>query len=243
MRRILAAVLAGLALAAPAAANEKEARAIVERAIKAHGGAAALEKASQCKRTDTGTQAVLTRDLPFVSQVTRSLPDRVRLEIELDRRVSSVLVLDGNRGWQSEAGGSAVALPAARVRELREEAYVSWLTTLVPLTKPGFTLSTVEKVKIDGEPAVGVRVARRGHADSRMYFLERNGLLAKIERRVNEGGRDVEKEYLYGGYKEFEGATLPTKETVRVNREKFTEFTISNYSFPDKLGASTFARP
>jgi hypothetical protein len=243
MRRIPAVVLTLTVLAAPAAANEKEAKAILERAIKAHGGAAALEKASQCKRTDTGTQAVLARDLPFVSKVTRSLPERVRLEIELDKRVSSTLVLDGNRGWQAEAGGPSAPLPAQRVRELREEVYVSWLATLAPIAKPGFTLSTIDKVKIDGEPAVGIRVVRRGYADARLYFLERNGLLAKIERRVSEAGREVEKEYVYSGYKEFDGATLPTKETVKVNREKFTEFTISNYSFPDKLGAGTFARP
>src|SRR5262249_40400990 len=148
-----------------------------EKAIKAQGGEKALTKAQQCKRTDNGTQALLGRDVPFVSQVTRSLPDRVRLQIELDKKVNTTLVLDGSKGWQSEGGGPASALPRARVRELREEAYVWWLTTLVPMTKPGFTLSTIDKIKIDGDSAVGIKVVHKGYADTKMYFLERNGLL------------------------------------------------------------------
>jgi hypothetical protein len=245
MRRIPQAVivLTALALAMPVAATEKEARAILEKGIKAHGGAAALEKALVCKRTDTGMQSLGTRDVPFVSQVTRSLPDRVRLQIELDKKINTTLVLDGNKGWQSEGGAAATGLPPSRVRELREEAYVWWLSTLIPITRKGFKLSTVDSIKIDGEPAVGIKVIHKGHADTRLYFLERNGLLARIDRRTAEGGVQVDKEYLYGGYKEISGLTVPTKETVKVNNRKHTEFTISNYSFPGKLGAGAFARP
>lgn len=240
---VWSSLLLGLVFLPAASGNEKEARALVDKAIKAHGGASRLQKALQCTRTDTGHQVILSREVPFVSQVTRSLPDRVRLQIELDKKITTTLVLDGNRGWQSEAGAPAVALPAPRLREMREEAYVWWLTTLVPLTTSGVTLSSLDPIKIDGEPALGIKVTRRGYADTKMYFLQRNGLLAKIERRVNEGGRDVDKEYIYSSYKEFDGLTLPTKEIVKVNKDKYTEFTISNYRFPDKLGAAAFARP
>jgi hypothetical protein len=241
MRRIPrpALLLAALALAAPAAAGEKEARAILDRAIKAHGGAAALEKALVCRRTDTGTQALGPKDVSFVSQVTRSLPDRVRLQIELDKKINTTLVLDGRKGWQSEGGAPSTPLPAARVRE----AYVWWLTTLVPLTKPEFKLTTVDRIKIDGEPAAGIRVSHKDFPVTRMYFLERNGLLAKVERRAVKAGLSVDQEYLYSGYKEFSGLTLPTKEVVKIDNRKDSEFTISNYSFPAKLGAGAFARP
>lgn len=242
MRRI-ACLLLVVALTSTLRADDKDAAAIVERAIKAHGGAEALAKAAQCKRTDTGTQAVVTRDVPFVSQVTRSLPDRVRLHIELDKKITSTLVLDGSKGWQTEGDAPAATLPAARVKELREEAYVWWLTTLVPLTKSGFTLTALPATKIDGEAVVGVRVVRKGNAETKMYFLERNGLLMKIERRVTEGGTPVDKEYLYSLYKEVDGVTLPTKEVVKVNGQKYTELTTSNYTFPAKLDAGTFAKP
>ena len=59
MRRI--ALLIGLgiiATAGPASADEKDAKAIVQRAITSHGGAEALTKAQRCKRVDKGKQAV-----------------------------------------------------------------------------------------------------------------------------------------------------------------------------------------
>jgi hypothetical protein len=231
-----------LVLTASVRASEKEARELIERAIKAQGGAAALTKAQQCKRSDAGTQTVLGRDMPFTSQVSRSLPDRVRLQLELDKKVKTTIVLNGLKAWQTE-GAAAVQLLPPRVKELREEAYVWWLTTLVPLTKEGFTLSTVPDIKVDGEPAAGIKVARKGHADTRMYFLKRNGALVKIERRVSEAGLTVDKEYLYSGYKDFNGVKLPTKERVNVNKRKWTEFTISDYSFPSSFDLTTFSKP
>jgi hypothetical protein len=243
MRRIPWLALLALLPGVAAAGEKEDPRAIVERAIKAHGGADALTKALNSTRTDTGAQDSVGREVSFVSSVTRSLPDRVRLKIEVDKKLTATYVLDGSKGWQQEGEGPSTPLPAARVKEMREEAYLWWVTTLVPLTKPGFTLTALPKVKIDGEPAVGVKVSRKGHTDTKLYFYERNGLLAKAERRTPEGGTMVDKEYLYGGFKEFGGVTLPTREVVNVNGRKYTSIAISNYAFPAKFDAGTFARP
>ena len=85
--------------------------------------------------------------------------------------------------WSIVAGGLEQDETSwhAAVRELREEAYVWWLTTLVPITKTGFTLTTIDKITIDGDTAVGIKVSHKGYADTKMYFLARNGLLAKID--------------------------------------------------------------
>ena len=243
MRRIPWLALA-LVLPALAAAGDKEdAKAILDRAIRAHGGAEALAKAAQCTRTDTGTQDIAGKDTSFVSAVTRSLPDRVRVKVELDKRISTTLVLDGNKGWYQEGETPAIPLPAARLKEMREETYAQWLTTLVPLTRPGFTITVLPKVKIESESAVGLLVSRKGNADTKMYFLERNGLLAKVERRVSEGGATVDKEYLFGGFREFDGVTLPTREVVSINGRKYTTVSISGYKFPEKFEAGTFSKP
>jgi hypothetical protein len=242
VRHAPAALLALFALAGTALAGNNEAREIVERAIKAQGGEAALARAQQCTRKDVGTQALLGREVPFVTQVTRSLPDKLRLKIEVDRRFESTIVVDGDKGWQSE-GGPAVQMAPQRLKEVREELYLWWLTTLVPLTRPGFTLSTLPDTKVEGEAAAGVKVVHKGHADTKMYFLKRNGLLAKVERRAPEAGLTVDKEYFYSSYKEHAGVKLPTKEVVKVNGRKWTEFTISDYAFPAKLDAKAFAKP
>ncbi len=232
-----------LVLAGPAAASEKEAREIVDRAIKAQGGADALARAAQCKRTDTGTQLLLGRDVPLTSYVVRSLPDKLRLQIELNRKVKTTIVLNGDKGWQSDGGAPAAPLLSQRVRELREEAYLWWLTTLVPLTKPGVTLSTLPDIKVDDEPAAGIKVVSRGHHDVRMYFSKRNGSLVKIECQATEGGVRVDKEYFYSGYREFDGARLHTKEIVKIDGKKATVISITDYSFPEKIEGGTFNKP
>jgi hypothetical protein len=228
-----------------ARADEKEARAILERAIKAHGGESALARAQTCERSSTGTLIRPDKSLPFTQDTVQSLPDRVRLRITLDRKLTIVLVLNGKRGWQ-RTDGPAVELLPARLREVREEAYLWWLTTLVPLTRPGFTLDTLPEAKLpaaDGEPAVGIKVSSKGHPDVKLYFLKRSGLLARAEHRVPEGGLDVDKEYLFSAYKTFDGVKLPTREVVNVNGKKSLESTVSKYRFLSKAEAGKFGRP
>jgi hypothetical protein len=226
-----------------AGADDKDAKAIVKRAIAAHGGAEALEKALKCKRTDKGKQFVNLKEEPFVSQVTRSLPDKVRLQVKMGKTFETVIVLDGETGWQADNGGPAAKMLAARTGEVREEAYLWYVTTLVPLLNPEFALSTLPESKVGTEAIVGVKVERKGHADTRLYFNKRNGILLSAERRVAEAGLAVDKEYLYEGHRSFGGAMLPTKETVKLNKRKWTEFAISDYTFPTKFDATTFAKP
>ena len=110
MRRILVLGVGLLAiLAGPGRASEKEALAVVEQAVKVQGGATALEKAQQCERTDTGTQALGGRDAAVHQRGDGGLPNKVRLKIELDKKLSTTIVLNGDKGWQSE-GGPAVQM-------------------------------------------------------------------------------------------------------------------------------------
>jgi hypothetical protein len=221
--------------------DDKEARVILERAIKAQGGAKALTRAAQLKRKDSGTHITLAGPVGFTGETIRSLPDRVRLSTQFGGN-KTVLVLNGDKAWQSD-GGPAVELLPARVKEVREEVYIEWISTLVPLTRSGFTLSTLPKIKVDGETAVGIKAVHKGRPDVRLYFLQGSGLLARIERQASEAGLKVDKAYQFGAYKDFDGVKLPTKQTVLVNGKKFTEFTSSEVTFPAKLDAKTFAKP
>ena len=243
MRRFALLVAVTITTAGLAGADDKDAKAIVKRAIAAHGGAEALEKTLKCKRTDKGKQFVNLKEEPFVSQVTRSLPDKVRLQVKMGKTFETVIVLDGETGWQADNGGPAAKMLAARTREVREEAYLWYVTALVPLLNPEFTLSTLPESKVGTEAVVGVKVERKGHADTRLYFNKRNGILLSAERRVTEAGLAVDKEYLYEGHRSFGRAMLPTKETVKLNKRTWTEFAISDYTFPTKFDATTFAKP
>jgi len=242
MRRVLVlALAAGAVWAGPVRASDREALAVLDRAIKAHGGEAALRKAQVCVRTDSG-KLLRPEEVRLTSEVTRSLPDKVRLEVELDKRYKVVIVLNGDKGWERR-GGPATEMSRQRTEEMREEAYVWWLTTLVPLRKPAFDVTTAPEAKVDGEPAVAIRVRSRGHPESTLYFNKRTGLLVKIERRATEAGVPVDKQYLFSGHKTFDGVKLHTREVLLLNDKRWTDVTIRDYKFLKKIDDDKFGRP
>jgi hypothetical protein len=244
MRTIVALGVGLVVAAGPVRAGDREAAlGVIDRAIKAHGGEAGLAKAAVASRTESGFNLQGGQEVPFTSQVVHSLPDRVRLAVVLDKKFPFLLVLDGDKGWQQAGGSMTVELPGSRLKEMREEAYVWWLATLAPLKKDLFTLAPVPDARVDGQPAAGVKVSCPGHADTRLYFDKRSGLLVKIARRVPEAGVPVDKEYLYSDYKEFDGVKLPAKEVMTINGKKWSERTASAVKFLSRPDKKAFAKP
>jgi hypothetical protein len=247
MRRALRLALALGVLygaAGPLRADDRDkALALIERAIKAHGGEAGLAKVAVSTRTNAGTQTQPTGEVSFTSTVTQGLPERVRMDIEAEKRVKLVTVIDGDKGWVQPGGGSTIPLDRDRLKEMKGEAYVWWLATLVPLKQAGLTLATVPEVKVDGKPALGVKVSGRGEPDAKLYFDQGSGLLVKIERRAPETGVPVNKEYYFSDFKEFDGVKLPAREVMTVNGRKWYEVKVLTYKFLPKVEDSAFARP
>ncbi len=212
-------------LIAPPTPHDRPARAAVERAITAHGGAA-LVKAARLRRTDTGTIDVAGKPLPFTRRVAHDLPGRLLHEIEVDGRIRTRLALDGDRGHQSDGGPAAALLPP-RLREVRDEAHAAWVATLLPLRRAEVTLKSL--------PDGGVMASMRGRPDVTLWFAKDTGLLARM--------KCGDTEHSFDGYKMIGGLRLPTKETVRVSGGVRWTFTTGEHTFPAALEASLFARP
>ena len=126
---------------------------------------------------------------------------------------------------------------------MRNELYVLWLATLTPLKKDDVTLAPVADIKVNGEPAAGVKATSKGRPDVKLYFDKKTHLLVKVERRVSEAGVAVDKEDFYSDYKEFDGVQLPTKLTFLVSGRKFSELSSATYKLPKKIDESVFAKP
>jgi hypothetical protein len=247
MRTIVGASLVLILAAAGAArAGEREdALAVIDQAIKAHGGEDALTKAQTAVRTSTGAIASPTgKDLAFKDEMTWKLPEHFRLVLEVgDEKARLVTVITPDKGWQM-TGGQVAELSPERQGELREEAYVLWLATLVPLKKDAaFELAPLPEVKVNGQPAGGVKVAHKGHTDAALYFDKQSGLLVKIQRRAREAGLMVDKEYVYSDHKDFDGVKMPTKQQELLNGKRFTDLAGISYKFPRSVDDSTFAKP
>jgi hypothetical protein len=243
--RLAVAVL--LTVVGRSGAGEREdALALIEAGIKAHGGAAALEKTINSVRKGTGTLAVFGADQPFENELITSLPDRFRLTVETgtDKTRQRIVVgFTGDKGWQ-DTGASVGDLSPERVAELREEAHVLEVRTLVPLRKEGaYVLASLPDDKVNAAPSAGIRVGKKGYGDLKLYFDKNSGLLVKIARHGKEGGLEVDKDYLYSDFKVFDAVKVPIKETEMVNGKKFTELTYASFQWVSKPPEREFAKP
>jgi len=236
-----------LAAAVPLRADDRAAAlAVVEEAIKAHGGAEALAKTQTVVRKLAGQMTVAGKDVLFAEEYTAQLPDRWRVEAELrpgDQKLRILIVVNGDKGWQS-TGGPVTEMTPERLKEVREDGYARWLSTLLPLKKDSsFELALLPEQKVNDEPAVGVKVSRKGHGDVALYFDKKTRLLVKVARQVEEAGQSLAGDAVYSGYKDFDGVKLPTRVVQSLDGKKKVEITEAAYKFPRKIDEATFAKP
>src|SRR6266540_2813029 len=86
---------------------EKDAQAILRRAIKAHGGADKLARTRITRETTRGTVTVSERKTSFTAETLVRMPDQFRSVVtsEVDGAKRQVVqVFDGVKGWTGEGG-------------------------------------------------------------------------------------------------------------------------------------------
>jgi hypothetical protein len=240
---VLALVLTGTCILRPVRASEREdALAIIDKAITAQGGEQALVKARNVMRKASGTMTVADTQVPFTTEVTLSLPDKMRLSIDLDKRVTVVTVVNGERGWQ-RSGGATADLGKESLGDVRDDLYLWWLASLVPLKKAEITLATVPEVQVNGKPAVGVKVSSKGQRDVKLYFDKTSGLLIKMATQARTGGTMMDREHSFSDYKDFDGVKLYTRSVEMLNGKKQRELQGVTHEFLRKVDESQFVKP
>src|SRR5262245_26558704 len=110
MRQLLLLSLAfGLfvGLSAPASAAD-DLQAIVDKAIKAHGGAEKLDKNKATKSKSKGKLHIMGIEVDILShELTTQLPGKVKEEMEIDvmgNKLKVITVSDGEKGWVNANG-------------------------------------------------------------------------------------------------------------------------------------------
>lgn len=192
MRPLPSLALALSLLAAPPApcAAPKDARALVERAVKAQGG---LEKLQTIKATHARVRGYY-RDHreSFTAEVHTQSPGKMRMALTFKGGAllagPHTLVVNGKRAWL-HSGGMTQELDQETVRRTNEESYGDHVSTLVPLlTQKGFTLTALGESEVEGKPVAGVKVAAAGKPEVSLYFSRESGLLVKSAHRAPEPG-------------------------------------------------------
>jgi hypothetical protein len=218
-----------------------QARAIVDKAIKAIGGEEKIAKFKNHTWQMKGTYYGMGDGVAFTANYAVSWPDKFRFEVE----GFMVVVVNGDQGWR-QAMGDTHEFTKEEMATEKDNLHANRITTLTPLKDKAYTLTFLGETKVEDKPAVGIKVSHKDHPDVKLYFDKENGLLVKTETKVKaseEGNKEVNQETIYGNYQQVDGAWLAGKITILRDGKKYVEGENSDWKTADKLDEKTFIKP
>ncbi len=232
---------------AGAAAAQDEARALIERAVKAHGGAEVLGRIRVEKIKFKGTLILGAHTTPFVDETTMQLPSKYKHVIETNNdgdKHTLVYVLNGDKLFLT-VDGRALQTDPAQLAEIRSGLELERAKRLLPLLEDkGYQLAVLEEIKVNERPAVGVRITGRGRKEMRLHFDKEYGLLVRAENRIDDGkGKEIRQHFFFGDFKDIGGYKRPTKVRAYRDGRQIMEAELLDAKPLDKVDETEFAKP
>ncbi len=221
---------------------------ILDKAIKAHGG---MEKLQKLKKMSVVTKAKGKIQQPVVIDITletsaQDNKSRQVIEGEIaNTKFKQVILLDGKK-IQIFINGQEYKLDDKKMqKEIEERLYAEKITGLVFFQEKGFKLSPLGEAKVNGKPALGIRVSSEGHRDVNLFFDKDSGLLVKTETRAADlmSGEEKTEEKVLQDYKQQDGYFLPRRVSVLQDGKELLSLEIEDIKFVERFDDDTFTKP
>jgi hypothetical protein len=228
-------------------ADDKEAQAVLDKAIKALGGAEKLGAVKAFTWKAKGTISFGGSDNEFSSTATAEGLDHLRSDFEGEfggNKVKGVVVLSGDKGWR-KFGDMGMELDKDGVANEKRSLYLQVIpVTLVPLKGKGFKVEAAGTEKVGDKPAAVLKVTGPDGKDFKIYFDQESGLPVKqVAKVIGFMGEEFTQETSYAGYKDFGGIKKATKVEAKRDGEKFLEQEITDFKPVEKVDPKTFTEP
>jgi hypothetical protein len=251
-RRIMRKCIVGFSLAAlllvvtgPARTEEGgDAKAVIDKAIKALGGEDKLAKAFKGSTWKTkGTISFNGNDTEMTTEATVQGLDHYKLKFVGSFGEGAVAVA-GDKGAVN-FGGMENEMDKDRLANEKRNMYLAAVGAfVVPLKEKGFKTEAIPEEKVGDKPAVGFKVTAPDGKDFKIYFDKETGLPVKsVAKVLNFGGQEVTQETVYSNYKEMGGIKKATKTSSKHDGEKFIESEITEFKILDKVDPKIFEKP
>jgi acetyl esterase/lipase len=246
-KTLLPALTAGLVLVCPLWVRADDARALIEKAIQAHGGPEKLARLHTVHLTARGAFKV-GADVPFTLETYWRAPDRLKNVVTTgpaEKTTTLIETIAGGESWSSR-DGKVGSLSAAKLDELHSQAHVRRLLVLTPLlSDKSYELSALDDIRVEDRPAAGMRVRCPGERDVKLYFDKDTSRLVKLERRIYDEVKKKERrqEEFFSDYKDTSGVPAAMKQVWLQDGEKVLEKTLTEINYPQRLDPATFADP
>lgn len=238
--------LLGAGLRSPA--QENEAKAIIEKAIKAHGGEDKLAKLHTAAIKMKGAMQIMGFDISFTGETIYQLPNKYKNKMELEaagKKVATTQVFDGDKAWMIVMD-KVIDIEGDQLKAIREEGYAQKVETLVPLLKEKeFELIVLGAEKVNNRPAVGIRVKAKGQKEIDLSFDKETGLLVRVARISYDGNimKEAAFETIYSDFKDFNGLKHASKAIINQDGKKYMELEFTQITPLDKIDPKEFVRP
>jgi hypothetical protein len=220
--------------------EEKDARAIVEKAIKAAGGEANLAKHNSVTMKEKGTYYGLGDGLPYTGIYSIEFPDKFRVEIE----GVFIIVLNGDKAWSKKDGETKEMSKDELALQISNHR-AGWIASLLPLKNKAFQLTAMGEAKVGDQAARIVQVTRKDYPEVKLYFAKDTGLLVKTEYRTKaeeQGFKEVTQTTDYSDYRDADGAKVAHKFAIKRDGKIYVEAEVTELK-TGKLDAKLFGKP
>lgn len=244
-----AALLSAIVLFSPAVRADDDAKAIVAKAVKAHGGEEALAKYQAGQAKNKGKISIPgVGDAEFTQQTAFMMPGKFRESMELSIGGQTITIETRANGEKISitANGNDVPMTDAIKATFKDVGHVMKVARLHALLKEkGFELSTAGESKVEDKPVLGVRVAMKDQKDVTLYFDKTTNLLTKIEFRTTDPmtGNEMTEERIVQEYqKSPEGLPAPKKLLIKRDGKDYLSAEVLEMKFLEKLDDAEFQK-
>ncbi|HKD37926.1 MAG TPA: hypothetical protein VKB78_14035 [Pirellulales bacterium] len=240
---VFASALAGIARGDDSA----DAKAILDAAIKAAGGEAALAKPVAFYYKVKGTLYEGEKKTPTAGEWFIQGYDKERsISFDEDGKTAEIEVVNGKDGWIKEGDQPAERQTDDQIGLRRELVYLNWVTMLAPLKGKDFRLSMAGSAPVGDRKTVAITVEHDKHRPVTLYFDKDTNLLLKYERKFKnpDTGNDVVEDCLLSDYRDVQDTKQPFKAEVKWDGAPYVDLTITEMKLHEKpLDDKLFEKP
>jgi hypothetical protein len=244
---LVVAVALFFGAAAGQADEQADAKALVDRAIKAMGGDAKLAKLGTAsvkgKLTATPDGKDVTIDVDGLWQGMSQY--RIDADVQVEgKQFKAVLVFNRDNAWIKK-GDNTKDGPDGVLPFIQNIFYAGRMPQLLPaLSDQPYKLAPFGEVLVGTQAATGLLISHPDRKDLRLFFDKTTGLPIKSEATVSEPmtNKEMTLEARYSDYKDFDGLKLCGTVTVKLDELEF-KLELSEIKGTEKVDDSRFERP
>jgi zinc protease len=220
----------------------EQARVVIERALRAHGGAVRIKALKDVTTRSSISIASPNGSVEGDLLTAVKLPDKARIEMSLLGQ-RGVQVVNGDKGWAT-SGGQVKDLTADETQGMRAGLKVQVLPLLARLAAHGSQVGWVG-ADVVGADSVDVIWVVDPDATTRASFARGTGLLVRLEQEEPSmfGEGKVPMARLYSDYRAVDGLMVPFKIERFARGQRLIADTVGAYELNRGVPDAPFLRP